>query len=51
MIRLPVTGHQTISLAEKSGNDIYSPERDGKNHIQFELGPGEYTISVENLIP
>jgi alpha-L-rhamnosidase len=51
LVRLPASGHQTISLAEKSGNDSYSPERDGKNHIQFELGPGEYTISVENSIP
>ena len=51
LVRLPASGHQTISLAEKSGNDSYSPERDGKNHIQFELGPGEYTISVANSIP
>ena len=51
LVRLPATGHQTISLAEKSGTDSYTPERDGKNHIQFELGPGEYTILVENSTP
>jgi alpha-L-rhamnosidase len=47
-VRLPVSEHQRIKLSEKSGRDSYTPRKDGANHILFELGPGAYTISVED---
>jgi hypothetical protein len=43
---VPASEHQKINLTEKSGQDSYTPERDGANYSFFELGPGEYTISV-----
>jgi len=51
LVRLPVGEHQKIILTEKNGQDSYTPVRDGANHSFFELGPGAYTISVENSNP
>ena len=48
MVRLPVSENQRIKLIEKNGRDSFTPDRDGANHSSFELGPGEYTISVED---
>lgn len=50
LVSLPATEHQSIRLSEKSGRDAYQPERDGPNHVQFELGPGEYTILVTEAV-
>ena len=51
MVRLPASEHQIIILTKSSSQDSYSPRRDGANHSLFELGPGEYSISVEDLNP
>ncbi len=51
MVRLPALDHQIINMTEKSGNYSYAPARDGLNHVKFELGPGEYTISVTTKQP
>ena len=51
MVRLPASEHQRIKLTEKSGQDSFTPEKDGAKHSFFELGPGEYTILVEDPDP
>ncbi len=45
-VRLPVTQQQELTLVEKNGNDSYFPFRDGPSYMIYELGPGEYTITV-----
>ena len=48
LVRLPVREDQKIILAEGKSADAYGPQRDGPTHMQFELGPGSYTISIED---
>ncbi len=47
-VRLPATATQNIRLMESSGQDEWQPERDGKKHCNFDLGPGKYTISISD---
>jgi alpha-L-rhamnosidase len=47
-VRLPVSEHQEIKLTELRGQDFYTPERDGADHVVFALGPGAFTISARD---
>ena len=43
---LPVNEQQKVNIIEKSGYNSSIPIRKSKNFSEFELKPGEYTISV-----
>ena len=48
LVRLPISDQQEITLTERRGRDLCQPERDGAEHVKFELGPGVYTISAHD---